>query len=255
MPSRDSSSASFSKLQPGIAVTINVRLQKSVPNPTLLPVRLFPTIAPSFRFPKPNRPKVPKPLPTLILTVPELFNAASLIVIVHSLRLALPLCNNRLSDPRTSAASLPKPARLKALSAVQIAPLDCSYPRAPRPCNPSKKKNKKMPPAFQDDKSPICIPFILDHLSRHHQSHPDLPRPPLIIGLNGIQGVGKTTLVAALTLALEKHGAHAVVTSIDDFYLKHDDQVALAQSNRDNALVQHRGEPGKLQCIRTSNLQ
>lgn len=98
-----------------------------------------------------------------------------------------------------------------------------------------------MPP-FVDDKTPICAPFILERLKVHEQ---DSTTRPFIIGLNGIQGAGKTTLVSALAKVLEDQGVHTLVFSLDDFYLKHEDQVALARSNADNALVQHRGEPGK----------
>ncbi|GJC96995.1 D-glycerate 3-kinase [Colletotrichum higginsianum] len=65
-----------------------------------------------------------------------------------------------------------------------------------------------------------------------------------MIGLNGVQGVGKTTLVKALAEMLTKLGYSTLVFSIDDLYLKHEDQVALAQSHPDNFLVQQRGEPG-----------
>ncbi|KAM3532871.1 hypothetical protein MY4038_003877 [Beauveria bassiana] len=103
-----------------------------------------------------------------------------------------------------------------------------------------------MPTTFVDDKVPICLPFILEHLAAHRAHHDrDQQHPtPLVVGLNGIQGAGKTTLVAALTAALQEQGVHAVVCSIDDFYLSHDDQIALAAQQPDNALIQHRGEPG-----------
>lgn len=106
-----------------------------------------------------------------------------------------------------------------------------------------------MPTTFVDDKAPICVPFILEHLASHRARHAKADggqhsAPPLAVGLNGIQGAGKTTLVAALTLALKDEGVHAVVCSIDDFYLTHGDQTALATQHPDNALVQHRGEPG-----------
>ncbi|EFY99061.1 uncharacterized protein G6M90_00g024940 [Metarhizium brunneum] len=94
---------------------------------------------------------------------------------------------------------------------------------------------------FADDKAPICIPFITQLLQTHRTKSPDRP---LIIGLNGMQGVGKTTLVAPLAAALNARGIHTLVFSIDDFYLPHDEQVRLAASHPENALVQHRGEPG-----------
>lgn len=94
---------------------------------------------------------------------------------------------------------------------------------------------------FTDDKAPICIPFITEHLETHLRASPDRP---LIIGLNGMQGVGKTSLVAPLAAALEKRNIRTLVFSIDDFYLPHSEQVSLALSHPDNALLQHRGEPG-----------
>ncbi|KAF7558397.1 hypothetical protein G7046_g5767 [Stylonectria norvegica] len=99
-----------------------------------------------------------------------------------------------------------------------------------------------MPPSkFHDDKTPICVPFILKHLRAHQAQAPDRP---FVIGLNGIQGAGKTTLVKALSVALETEGVPTLVCSIDEFYLTRKDQVALAEAHPENALVQHRGEPG-----------
>jgi D-glycerate 3-kinase len=97
-----------------------------------------------------------------------------------------------------------------------------------------------------DDKSPICIPFILSRIEEYRKQHAgeDNPRP-FIVGLNGVQGVGKTTLVRALAETLQdREGLPTLVVSIDDFYLTHADQLALAAAHPDNALVQYRGEPG-----------
>ncbi|KAK2044132.1 D-glycerate 3-kinase [Colletotrichum somersetense] len=92
-----------------------------------------------------------------------------------------------------------------------------------------------------DDKGPLCIPFITGLLEKHSPQH---GVRPFMIGLNGVQGVGKTTLVKALAETLTKLGYTTLVFSIDDLYLKHEDQVALARSHPGNILVQQRGEPG-----------
>ena len=47
-----------------------------------------------------------------------------------------------------------------------------------------------------DDKSKHVIPFILEQLEVHERKYSDHERvPALFIGLNGVQGSGKTTLV------------------------------------------------------------
>ncbi|KUJ10355.1 D-glycerate 3-kinase [Mollisia scopiformis] len=102
--------------------------------------------------------------------------------------------------------------------------------------NPSK-------PPIVDDKSPHCIPFILTLLSQHLINNPSTP---FTIGLNGIQGAGKTTLVSTLSSLLSSppHNLPTLVLSIDDLYLPHAAQTHLAASHPSNALIQHRGEPG-----------
>ncbi|KAI4869558.1 P-loop containing nucleoside triphosphate hydrolase protein [Hypoxylon rubiginosum] len=97
-----------------------------------------------------------------------------------------------------------------------------------------------------DDKSPICIPFILERYRSYSAStNPAAAVRPFIIGLNGVQGAGKTTLVKALSSKLRGgEGLQTLVCSIDDFYLRREDQQALAESRPDNLLVQVRGEPG-----------
>jgi len=52
-------------------------------------------------------------------------------------------------------------------------------------------------PEIIDDKSQHCIPFLLDRVKAHqarYASNPDRA-PPLFLGLNGVQGAGKTVLV------------------------------------------------------------
>jgi len=101
---------------------------------------------------------------------------------------------------------------------------------------------------FFDERALICIPYIVDQFKGFRkvrkQAHPDAGFP-FIIGLNGVQGAGKTTLVKQLALELkENHNLETLVVSIDDFYMTHTDQQWLAKKCPGNALVQHRGEPG-----------
>lgn len=94
-----------------------------------------------------------------------------------------------------------------------------------------------------DDKTPHVLPFVLSHLSEHQETSPDTP---FFIGLNGVQGAGKTVLVSSLaqTLSSPPHNLPTCVFSLDDLYLTHSDQVQMAKSNPDNPLLQHRGQPG-----------
>jgi D-glycerate 3-kinase len=52
-------------------------------------------------------------------------------------------------------------------------------------------------PEIIDDKSEHCVPFILDRIKEHRKAFDlkgDKPTP-FFVGLNGVQGAGKTTLV------------------------------------------------------------
>ncbi|KAI9684419.1 MAG: hypothetical protein M1829_002229 [Trizodia sp. TS-e1964] len=98
-----------------------------------------------------------------------------------------------------------------------------------------------------DDKSTHCLPFILEHLSLHQAQHAEAPNPPpLFIGINGLQGAGKSTLVSALAQQLQSppHNLPTLALSLDDLYLPHAAQAALAAAHPLNPLLQHRGQPG-----------
>nr|POE54511.1 putative kinase mug58 [Quercus suber] len=102
-------------------------------------------------------------------------------------------------------------------------------------------------PNILDDKSSHCIPFILDRIADHRRAYAakgEAP-PPFFIGLNGVQGAGKTTLVTSVfkTLSSPPHSLPIVVLSIDDLYLPYSRQAALAKAQASNPLVQHRGQP------------
>jgi len=79
-----------------------------------------------------------------------------------------------------------------------------------------------------------------------HERLAATPRRPWVLGVQGPQGCGKSTLAAALVdaLAAEANGARAVAVSIDDFYLTHDEQSALAARHAGNPYLLYRGYPG-----------
>lgn len=70
------------------------------------------------------------------------------------------------------------------------------------------------------------------------------PRRPLVVGLSAPQGAGKSTLVRQLLPSLETRGLRAVGVSIDDFYLRREEQLALAAAHPGNPYLEHRGYPG-----------
>ncbi|KAL8947369.1 MAG: hypothetical protein Q9222_006347 [Ikaeria aurantiellina] len=95
------------------------------------------------------------------------------------------------------------------------------------------------------DKLQICLSFILERLEVHKNHRAQNEVPPFFLGINGVQGIGKTSLVASIARTLDSapHHISTVVLSIDDFYLPHEDQKRLAANYHQNPLIQHRGQP------------
>ena len=70
-------------------------------------------------------------------------------------------------------------------------------------------------------------------------------RSPLMVGLNAPQGAGKTTLTRSLVgVFAHLFGLRAVSVSVDDFYLRRDEQLGLAARHPGNRYLEHRGYPG-----------
>lgn len=67
---------------------------------------------------------------------------------------------------------------------------------------------------------------------------------PLMVGLQGPQGCGKTTLCNGLVGELSNRGLKAAVLSLDDLYRTHDGLKQLAEKHPDNPLLSGRGPPG-----------
>jgi len=83
---------------------------------------------------------------------------------------------------------------------------------------------------------------IVELLKMHRDGAKRSGDEPLIIGIHGCQGSGKTTLADYLVTSLEDKGIAACSISLDDFYLTHQQRLDLAQ--RVHPLFKTRGVPG-----------
>jgi D-glycerate 3-kinase len=92
------------------------------------------------------------------------------------------------------------------------------------------------------------LSHILKHYAQFQEDRRErgLPRQPLVVGVSGCQGSGKTTLCDTLTHLLkdEPYNLKVVNFSLDDVYLTHQDQLALANRYTGNPLYQQRGQAG-----------
>lgn len=96
---------------------------------------------------------------------------------------------------------------------------------------------ERLPPEFADLVETLHAPLAKSVLSR-------LPklRGPLVVGLCGPQGSGKTTAARTLELLLDKDGARCAVLGLDDLYLGRRERRRLASSV--HPLLATRGPPG-----------
>ncbi|KAF1803658.1 P-loop containing nucleoside triphosphate hydrolase protein [Mucor lusitanicus] len=92
------------------------------------------------------------------------------------------------------------------------------------------------------------ISHILQHYETFKQDRKsrELPPQPMIVGVSGCQGSGKTTLCDTLAHLLKEapYNLRVVSFSLDDVYLTHQDQAKLAQRYPSNPLYQQRGQAG-----------
>lgn len=97
-----------------------------------------------------------------------------------------------------------------------------------------------------NDLANTLLSFILEQYVLHQGSRTLTSCYPLIVGLQGPQGCGKTTVTKALQVRLcaEPNCLNTVVLSIDDFYLPHSALIDVAARHPDNPLLQGRGQPG-----------
>ena len=99
-------------------------------------------------------------------------------------------------------------------------------------------KEHRLPPSFLKTADEWYVP-LAERLAKQHA----VVGRTLLIGVNGSQGAGKSTLAALLTqLLAEDFGLKAIDLSIDDFYLTRQSRLSLAE--KIHPLLVTRGVPG-----------
>jgi D-glycerate 3-kinase len=85
----------------------------------------------------------------------------------------------------------------------------------------------------------------LDLLIPKIKSQREQSSRPIILGISGLQGSGKSTWASKLVEILSsKHQLYTVTISLDDVYKKHDDLIAQRDQDPSNKLYRTRGQPG-----------
>ena len=99
-------------------------------------------------------------------------------------------------------------------------------------------QEEALPAAFAD----LAVTYYLP-LAYQIQSWRKKTTTPLVVGINGAQGTGKSTLCRVLAKALEyEHDLSCAVISIDDIYLTRSERYQLAENV--HPLLRTRGVPG-----------
>lgn len=96
----------------------------------------------------------------------------------------------------------------------------------------------QLPDSFIHSARDYFYPLALSLMQQAEDTHIE----PLMVGIHGCQGSGKSTLTEFLVSIFEAHGIASVGVSIDDFYLTKAQRVQLA--NQVHPLLATRGVPG-----------
>ncbi len=102
-----------------------------------------------------------------------------------------------------------------------------------------------LPDTYAEDALRFFLPLleIVEQLleQKKLESHNFIVDFP-ILGIQGAQGTGKSTMAALLTSLLQSKGVRVALLSLDDFYLSKTDRLALAKNV--HPLLSSRGVPG-----------
>jgi len=85
----------------------------------------------------------------------------------------------------------------------------------------------------------------LGHLLPKIQKRHECSLDPIILGITGLQGSGKSTWASKISeFLIVEHRLHTITISLDDLYKTHDDLLAQRNRDPDNKLYRTRGQPG-----------
>ena len=83
--------------------------------------------------------------------------------------------------------------------------------------------------------------LLLPKFHAHREQSPH----PMVLGITGLQGSGKSTWASNMVeLLASEHGLHAITVSLDDFYHTHENLIVRRDKDPDNKLYRTRGQPG-----------
>ena len=99
-------------------------------------------------------------------------------------------------------------------------------------------QQEHLPSTYLLDATQCFLPLVRDLEARFRAS----PHRPLLIGINGAQGTGKSTMAKLLSTLLTSNGHRVANLSIDDFYYSKAKRQELA--NQIHPLLASRGVPG-----------
>ncbi|USP76820.1 uncharacterized protein yc1106_04094 [Curvularia clavata] len=86
------------------------------------------------------------------------------------------------------------------------------------------------------------LDLLLPHIQKRHKESPD---NPIILGITGLQGSGKSTWASTLVrLLTQEHDLYSITVSLDDFYKTHTELQARRDKDPENKLYRTRGQPG-----------
>lgn len=86
------------------------------------------------------------------------------------------------------------------------------------------------------------LSHLLPEIKSRHETH---SHTPIVLGVTGLQGSGKSTWSSHIVNILSKeHNLRTITVSLDDFYKTHDELIARREKDPENKLYRTRGQPG-----------